>query len=316
MSDNIATRDAFGSTLARLADTYEDIVVVDADLSAATRTGEFAEKYPNRAFNVGVAEQNMIGCAVGLASMGLIPFACTFAVFAAGRAYDQIRQSVAYPMSNVKIAATHGGLTVGEDGATHQSIEDIALMRVLPNMTVLVPADPIETERAVEAAIRHRGPVYLRLGREKLPIIVPHDHMVEIGSAVTLRTGEDITFVATGIMVAKAMEAAQSLEKQRNIRAAVIDVHTIKPLDQSTILSAAEKTGLVVTAEEHSVIGGLGSAVDELITQNRVDCTVVNVGIEDCFGQTGKADELLKVYRLTPQRLVDEATVLIDRRRG
>ena len=314
MTRMLATREAYGRGLVKLAEKYKDFVVLDADLSAATKTGEFARKYPDRAFNLGIAEQNMMGFAVGLANTGLVPFAGTFAVFAAGRAYDQIRQSIAYPHSNVKIVATHGGLTVGEDGATHQAIEDIAMMRALPNMVVIVPADAVETEKALEAALNYQGPVYLRLGREKMPVIMPENYYFEIGKAVVLKSGQDLTIIAAGIMVAKALEAAKKL-KELSIDAGVINCHTIKPLDQETILREVEKTGRVITAEEHSVIGGLGSAVNDLLVregQNK-GIRVVNVGIEDEFGQTGKADELLQLYKLTTERLVKEGQKLMGK---
>lgn len=314
MTTMVATREAYGNGLLKLAEKYKDFVVLDADLSAATKTGEFAQKYPDRAYNLGIAEQNMMGFAVGLANTGLIPFAGTFAVFAAERAYDQIRQSIAYPKSNVKIVATHGGLTVGEDGATHQAIEDIAMMRALPDMVVIVPSDAVETEKALEAALKYEGPVYLRLGREKMPIIMSEDYNFEIGKAVVLKSGKDLTIIAAGVMVAKALAAAEKL-KESSIDVGVINLHTIKPLDKKIILQEVEKTGRVITAEEHSVIGGLGSAVNDLIVREKInnEIRVTNVGIEDEFGQTGSADELLKLYDLTTDRLVTEGQKLMGK---
>lgn len=309
--DRIATREAFGNALVKLADSYPDFVVLDADLSAATKTTDFARKYAKRAFNLGIAEQNMMGFAAGLSTIGFIPFACTFAVFAAGRAFDQIRQSIAYPRANVKIAATHAGLTVGEDGATHQAVEDIALMRALPNMTVVIPSDAVETEKAVEAAIRYRGPVYLRLGREQLPVIMQDDYQFEIGKAVMLKEGKDVTFIVNGLLVAYALRAVEILQN-KGIDAGVLNVHTVKPLDDETILKTVEKTPGLITAEEHSVIGGLGGAVDEMLIREGLNkrVKVINIGIEDKFGQTGTAEQLLKAYDLTVERLVDEAVIL------
>ncbi len=307
MTSKIATRDAYGKAILKMAEVNEKVVVLNADLASATKTTDFNKKFPDQAFNMGIAEQNMIGFAVGLTTADLIPFAGTFAVFAAGRDYDQIRQSVAYPKINVKIVATHGGITVGEDGATHQAIEDIALMRALPNMTVIVPADAIETEKAVAAITEYDGPVYLRLGREPSPVIMADNYQFKIGKAVEVRKGNDLTFIVTGLMVSMAMEAAQILE-DKSIHAGVLNVHTIKPLDGDAIREVA-KTGRIITAEEHSVIGGLGGAVDEFLMQSKLNrqVQVVNVGIEDCFGQTGSAQKLLEAYNLTPMRLVDEA---------
>ncbi len=308
MKAMVATREAYGNGLLKLAKKYKDFVVLDADLSAATKTAEFAKKYSDRAFNFGIAEQNMMGFAVGLSNAGWVPFAGTFAVFAAGRAYDQIRQSIAYPKSNVKVVGTHGGLTVGEDGATHQSVEDIAIMRALPNMVVIVPSDAIETEKALEAALKYDGPVYLRLGREKTPVIMSGDYSFKIGKAVILKSGKDVTIIATGIMVAKALKAAERLA-ELSIDVGVVNVHTIKPLDKDTILQEIAKTGRIITAEEHSVIGGLGSAVNDLVVTERFinQIKVTNVGIGDKFGQTGTAEQLLVKYNLTIERLIEEA---------
>ncbi len=312
MDHKVATREAYGNALVRLGETYRNIVVLDADLSAATKTEAFFKKFPERAVNLGIAEQNMVGFAVGLAMVGYIPLASTFAVFAAGRAYDQIRQSVAYPKANVKIVATHGGLTVGEDGATHQSVEDLALMRALPNMTVIVPCDAVETEKAVEAAIQYDGPVYLRLGRERMPVIMPSDYQFKIGKAVTLKEGRDVTLIATGVMVYQALLAAELL-KEKGVEAGVLNVHTLKPLDEEAIAAAALCTTRVVTAEEHSIIGGLGSAINDLIIRRELggQVRVRNVGINDCFGQTGPADRLLKEYGLTAEAIASEALALM-----
>ena len=307
-----ATREAYGLTLLSLAEKYKNFVVLDADLSAATKTSGFVSKYPDRSINVGIAEQNLIGMAAGISKVGLIPLAGTFSIFATGRTYDQIRQSVAYPNSNVKIIGTHGGLTVGPDGATHQPVEDIALMRAMPNMRVIVPSDAIETEKAIEAVIREPGPFFVRLGREAVPEIMDPDYKFEIGKAVTLREGKDVTIITTGIMTAKALEAVEALES-KGIDPEIINIHTIKPIDKEAIVNSVSKTGKVVTAEEHSVIGGLGETVNSLIVGSK-ECRsaeVVNIGIEDCFGQTGTADELLEHYRLTAERIVNEVTTLI-----
>ena len=313
MNSLVATREAYGNALVKLADSYTSFVTLDSDLSAATKTEAFRKKYPARSYNLGIAEQNMIGFAVGLSLTGMIPFANTFAVFAAGRTYDQIRQLVAYPRSNVKIVGTHGGLTVGEDGATHQALEDIALMRVLPNMTVIVPADAIETEKAVEAVLNYAGPVYLRLGREAMPEILPRQSEFRIGKALELRPGKDLYFVATGVMVGISMEAAELLEKD-SIEAGVLNVSTIKPLDEDALRSVA-RTGRLITAEEHSIIGGLGGAVSEFLFRTGLNRSVdlAIVGVQDRFGQTGKPETLLKEYGLTATRLVDDARRLVSR---
>jgi transketolase len=309
VSKYVATREAYGNALAKLAEKYPNFVTLDADLAAATKTSIFTKKYPQRAYNLGIAEQNMIGFAAGLALVGFVPFASTFSVFASGRTYDQIRQTVAYPRTNVKIVGTHGGLTVGEDGATHQALEDIALMRVMPNMTV-IPADAVETEKAVEAILRYEGPVYLRLGREALPEIMPKDYEFQIGKSYELKQGKDLYFAATGIMVAKALEAAGELAK-KNIDAGVLNVSTIKPLDEEALRRIAA-VAKVIVAEEHSVIGGLGSAISEFYFKEglnrKVDMRLV--GVQDRFGQTGKPDVLLESYGLTAARLVSEALSL------
>jgi transketolase len=306
MANFVATREAYGNALTRLAEKYPNFVTLDADLSAATKTSIFTKKYPQRGYNMGIAEQNMIGFAAGLALVGIVPFASTFSVFASGRTYDQIRQSVAYPKTNVKIVGTHGGLTVGEDGATHQALEDIALMRVLPNMTVIVPADAIETEKAVEAILEYEGPVYLRLGREALPEIMPKNYRFQIGKSYELKQGKDLYFVATGIMVAKALDAANELAKKK-IDAGVLNISTIKPLDEEALRRIAG-VGKVIVAEEHSVFGGLGSAISEFYFKEGLNrrLDMRQVGVQDSFGQTGKPDILLEKYGLTTARLISE----------
>lgn len=312
MSTMIATRDAYGETLAELGAENKDVVALDADLSGSTKTGIFAKKFPERFFNMGIAEANMVSTAAGLASVGKIPFLSTFAIFATGRAWEQIRQSAAYPKANVKIVATHGGVTVGEDGGTHQSVEDIAIMRAIPNMTVIVPADGVETKGAIRAAAALKGPVYVRLGRNKLPTIFPEDHRFEIGKGSEMVAGNDMTFVTTGLMTAQAIAAAECLKKD-GISARVVHIATIKPLDKEIILKAARETGAIVTAEEHSIIGGLGGAVAELLGEN-CPTPMKRVGINDRFGTSGKAEELLKYFGLTPESLVDAAKEILSRK--
>lgn len=303
MEKKIATRDAYGKALVALGQSNENIVVLDADLAKSTKTIDFAKAIPERFFDIGIAEQNMIGIAAGLAASGKIPFASSFAMFATGRAFEQIRNSIAYPKLNVKIVATHAGLTVGEDGGSHQAIEDIAIMRAVPNMVVIVPADAVETEKAVQAIAAYEGPVYLRLGRPAVPVLYDESYTFTIGKADILKTGEDVTIVATGIMVSKALEAAKLLAEE-GIQAEVINASTIKPLDKETILQSVKKTGRVVTAEEHNIIGGLGSAVAELVTEE-FPVPVRRVGVEDVFGESGSPDELLEKYNLTPQAIVE-----------
>ncbi|MGB4461649.1 MAG: transketolase family protein, partial [Tepidanaerobacteraceae bacterium] len=286
----IATRDAYGEALAQLGEEIKDIVVLDADLSGSTKTSVFAKKFPERFFNVGIAEQNLMGTAAGFATCGKIPFASTFAVFATGRAFEQVRNSICYPKLNVKIAATHAGLTVGEDGATHQSVEDLSLMRALPNMTVISPADAVETKKAVMAAAFHQGPVYIRLGRMAVETIFDEDYEFEIGKGKVLREGSDVAIIATGIMVAEALRAAEILEKE-GINAMVVNIHTLKPIDEDIILKAAD-CGAIVTAEEHTVIGGLGSAVAEVLAEKK-PTPMRRIGIKDRFGLSGKPNELL-----------------------
>ena len=302
MAEKIATREAYGKALAELGESY-DFVVLDADLSAATKTGVFKKKFPERFFNCGIAEGNMVSVAAGLAAAGKIPLVSSFAMFAAGRAFEQVRNSVGYPHLNVKIGATHAGITVGEDGATHQCNEDIALMRTIPGMTVINPADAVEARAAVEAAIQHVGPVYMRFGRYAVPVIndTP-DYKFELGKGVTMREGGDVTIVATGLMVSMALEAAEEL-KAEGIDARVINIHTIKPLDTDIILKAAKETGVIVTAEEHSIIGGLGAAVAEAVCEG-CPVPVLRLGVNDTFGRSGTVPALLEMYGLTPANIV------------
>lgn len=307
-----ATRDAYGETLKELGAIYPDLVVLDADLSASTKTQDFAKVYPDRFFDCGIAEGNMMSVAAGLAAAGKIPFASTFAIFGAGRAYEQIRNSICYPKLNVKIALTHAGLTVGEDGATHQMLEDIALMRVLPNMTVIVPADAEETKAAVKWAASYQGPVYIRMGRAKCDDVTIENTPFIPGKATVLRKGYDITIIACGIMVGKALQAADIL-KGAGITARVINMSSIKPIDEDVIIKAASDTGAIVTAEEHQVQGGLGSAVAEVVVKH---CPVpmAMIGVEDRFGESGKADDLLKAYGLTAAHIAETALQLYKRK--
>lgn len=304
----IATRQAYGETLVELGEKFKDIVVLDADLSGSTKTAMFAKKYPERFFNMGIAEQDLMGTAAGFATCGKIPFASTFAVFATGRAFEQIRNSICYPRLNVKIAATHAGLTVGEDGATHQSIEDIAIMRALPNMTIINPADAVETKKAVKAAVLYDGPVYIRLGRLAVETIFDENYNFEIGKGNILKEGKDVALVATGIMVAEALRAAEMLKKD-GINAMVVNISTIKPIDEEIILKAAE-CGAIVTAEEHNIIGGLGSAVAEVLSEKK-PIPMKRIGVKDAFGQSGKPAELLKLYNLTAEDIVHAAKELV-----
>ena len=302
----IATRESYGNALAELGDKYEDLVVLDADLAAATKTGIFKKKFPDRHFDCGIAEANMMSVAAGLAATGKIPFASTFAMFAAGRAFEQVRNSIGYPHLNVKIGATHAGISVGEDGATHQCNEDIALMRTIPGMTVINPADDVEARAAVEAAILHNGPVYMRFGRLAAPVFNdPATYKFELGKGIQLREGKDITIIATGLMVSEAIEAAKALEAQ-GIDAAVVNIHTIKPIDEEIIIANARKTGLVLTVEEHSVIGGLGSAVSDVLSQN-CPTKLVKIGVNDVFGHSGPAVELLKEFGLCAENITAKA---------
>lgn len=292
-----ATREAYGEALKKLAANNPNVVVLDADLSGSTKTSEFKKVAPERFFNVGIAEQNLIGTAAGLAIAGKIPFASSFAMFAAGRAFEIIRNSVAYPKLNVKIAATHAGLTVGEDGASHQAIEDISLMRSIPNMTVINPCDSVEAEQAVLRAAEMVGPVYIRLGRMAVEDVNDKDYEFEIGKGVELKNGTDVTIIATGIMVQESLKAAEKL-KEQGIDAKVINIHTIKPIDKNLIINAAKETNAIVTAEEHSIIGGLGSAVLETLSET-YPVPVKRVGVMDTFGESGQPKDLLEKYNLT-----------------
>lgn len=312
MADKIATREAYGNALAEYgADT--NIVVFDADLSKSTKTDNFRKKYPERFFNMGIAEGNMMAAAAGMASCGKIVFASTFAMFAAGRAFEQIRNSICYPKLNVKIGATHAGLSVGEDGASHQAIEDIAIMRALPNMTVISPADAVETRYAVKAAIEHKGPVYLRLGRLNVPVIYDEgNYNFELGKGIALSEGNDVTIIATGLMVHAALEAKVLLQEE-GINARVIDIHTIKPIDKDIIVKAAGETGVIVTAEEHNIIGGLGGAVAEVLSEH-YPVPLVRVGVQDKFGKSGKPDKLLEMYGLTAANIVKGAKTALKKK--
>jgi transketolase len=310
MADKIATRDAYGKALVEFADKY-DYVVLDADLAEATKTIYFKKAHPERFFDCGIAEGNMISVAAGLAAAGKMAFASSFAMFAAGRAFEQVRNSVGYPHLNVKIGATHAGITVGEDGATHQCLEDIALMRTIPGMTVVSPSDAVEARAAVEAAMQTYGPFYLRFGRAAVEVINDRpDYKFELGRAVTLREGKDATVIATGIMVSMALEAAKVLEAE-GIDVRVINIHTIKPLDVDAVVKAAKETGAIVVAEEHNVIGGLGSAVAEVLVEN---CPVpmARVGVEDKFGKSGKVAPLLEEYGLTAKNIADKVRKLVN----
>lgn len=312
MAEKIATREAYGKALAELGEKY-DFVVLDADLAAATKTGIFKKAFPDRFFDCGIAEGNMMSVAAGIATTGVVPFVSSFAMFAAGRAYEQVRNSIGYPHLNVKIGATHAGVTVGEDGATHQCNEDIALMRTIPGMVVLNPSDGIEARAAVEAALNWQGPVYLRLGRQAAPIINTNaDYKFEIGKGVTLREGKDVTIVATGYMVHVALEAADLLSAD-GIDARVINIHTIKPLDADLLTRAAEETGAVVTVEEHSVIGGLGSAVCEALAE-RKPVPVTRIGVPDCYGRSGTANEMLAYMHLTAPDIAARTKELLARK--
>ena len=293
----IATREAYGKALAEFGESYPDMVVLDADLAAATKTGVFKKKFPDRHIDCGIAESNMMGIAAGLSLTGKIPVASTFAMFASGRAFEQVRNSIGYPHLNVKIGATHAGITVGEDGASHQCNEDIALMRTIPGMTILNPADAVEARACVKAALDYEGPVYLRFGRAAVPVINDRpDYHFGMGKGVLLKEGNDVTIVATGIMVAAALEAAEKMETE-GVSAEVINIHTIKPLDKDLIIKSARKTGKVVTAEEHTIIGGLGGAVCEALCED-YPVPVCRIGINDVFGESGSAGALLVKYGL------------------
>lgn len=314
MAENIATRDAYGKTLLTLGAENPNVVVLDADLSKSTKTADFGKKYPERFFNMGIAESNLIGTAAGLAAAGKIPFASTFAIFAVGRAFEQIRNSIAYPKLNVKIAATHSGISVGEDGGSHQAIEDVAIMRAVPNMVVLVPADGEETRQVILAAAKYNGPVYIRMGRLAVPLLFGEDYNFEIGKANVLKEGTDVAIMANGLMVSMALEAAVELAVE-GISVSVINVASVKPLDVETIVRIAKQTKAVVTAEEHNIIGGLGSAIAEVLGE-KLPTPMVRVGLKDTFGESGRPQELLEKYGLTKVDLVKAVHEVLAKKLG
>ena len=304
LDNKIATRESFGKALVELGKENENVVVLTADLAGATKTSLFEKEFPDRFINVGIAEQNMIGISAGLATTGKIPFASTFAMFAAGRAYDQIRNSVAYPKLNVKICGTHAGVTVGEDGATHQMLEDLSLMRSIPNMTVLCTSDDVQTKWAIKEMAKIDGPVYIRLARVATPVIYDENQKFEIGKMVQIGDGTDATVFATGVEVAEALKAKEELEKE-NINIRVVDVHTIKPIDREMIIKCARETKKLITIEDHSVIGGLGTAVCEVLSEE-YPTKVVRMGMQDKFGKSGKAEQLLKYFKLDSEAIIEK----------
>ena len=316
MAEKIATREAFGKAIAALSTEYPELIVLDADLAGATKSAEFKKVCPERFIDMGIAEADMVGVSAGLATCGKKPFCCSFAMFTAGRAYEQVRNSVAYPHLNVKVIGSHGGLSVGEDGATHQCIEDLALMRVIPGMMVVNPCDGNEMRAAVKALIDYEGPAYMRLGRLAVETVTDtvEDYKFELGKGVTLRDGTDVTIVATGMMVQMALQAAQTLEGE-GISVRVLDFHTIKPLDTELLLKAAKETGTIVTTEEHSVIGGLGSAVTEFLS-GHYPVPVIRHGVKDAFGRSGKAAEVLEAYGLTAEVLAKCARHAVEKKNG
>ena len=310
MAEKIATREAYGNALAEFGEKY-DFVVLDADLAAATKTGVFKKKYPERFFDCGIAEGNMMTVAAGIAAAGKTVFASTFAMFAAGRAFEQIRNSIGYPHLNVKIGATHAGITVGEDGATHQCLEDIALMRSIPGMVIVNPADAVEARAAVKAALEYNGPMYLRFGRLAVPVFNDADNYTfELGKGICLKDGSDVTIIASGVTVDMSLKAAELLA-DNGISSRVINIHTIKPIDRDIILKAAAETGAIVTAEEHNIIGGLGSAVAEVVCEGN-PVPVVRVGINDQYGHSGKVPPLLQMYGLTPENIAEKAELALS----
>ncbi len=314
MADKMATRDAYGQALLILGAENPKVVVLDADLSKSTKTADFAKKYPERFFNMGIAEANLLGTAAGLAAAGKIPFASTFAIFAVGRAFEQIRNSIAYPKLNVKIAATHAGITVGEDGGSHQAVEDMAIMRAVPNMVVLVPADGEETRQVILAAAKYNGPVYIRMGRLAVPLLFGEDYHFEIGKANVLQEGTDAAIMANGLMVSTALEAAGELAAE-GINVSVVNVASVKPLDEETIVRIAKQTKAVVTAEEHNIIGGLGSAVAEVLGE-KLPTPMVRVGIKDLFGESGSPQQLLEKYGLTKRDLINAVYEVLAKKLG
>lgn len=307
----VATRDSYGNALKELGATAENLVVLDADLAGATKTGIFKNAYPERHFDFGIAEANMIGAAAGLSTMGLVPFASTFAMFAAGRAYEQVRNTIGYPHLNVKIGATHGGISVGEDGASHQCCEDFALMRTIPGMTVMCPSDDVEAKAMVKAAYEMDGPVYMRFGRAATPVFHSEDFKFEIGKGEVLQDGTDIAVIATGIMVPEAIEAAKVLSDE-GISVYLINMATIKPLDEALVLDAAKKCGKVITVEEHSIIGGLGEAVSSLLSEN-YPTPIKRIGVNDEFGHSGPAGELLKAFGLSSDNIAAQARAMLSK---
>lgn len=311
MSEKMATREAFGKALVEYANDY-DFVVMDADLAEATKTGIFKKAYPERFIDTGIAEGNMISTAAGIATCGITVFAASFAMFSSGRAYEQVRNSVCYPKLNVKVVGTHGGISVGEDGATHQCIEDLSLMRTIPGMVVINPCDAIEARQAVKAVLEYNGPVYLRFCRLATEKIHSEDFKFELGKGVELKEGSDVTIVATGIVVEFALKAAEIL-KGKGISARVIDIHTIKPIDRDIIVKAANETGAIVTVEEHNIYGGLGSAVAEVVCEEN-PVPVLRVGVQDKFGTSGKPAELFELYNITPEYIADKAIEAISKK--
>ena len=303
MADKIATRQAYGEELVQLGKEYDNLVVMDADLSGSTKTGMFAKEFPERFFNMGIAEQNMYGAAAGLALSGKIVCASTFAMFAAGRAFEIIRNSIGYTGANVKVCASHAGITVGEDGASHQTFEDIALMRTIPGMTVVNPSDAVATKKLLRQIVEMDGPCYFRVGRAAVPVFYGEEDEIVLGKGNLIRDGKDVTIIATGIMVSKAYEAAEALAA-KGIDARVIDIHTIKPIDEEIIIKAAAETGAIVTAEEHGVIGGLGDAVAQVVVKN-CPCRMAMVGQQDTYGESGKPDQLLAKYNMTAEDIAE-----------
>lgn len=304
LDNKIATRESFGKALVELGKENKDVIVLTADLAGATKTSLFEKEFPDRFINVGIAEQNLIGISAGLATTGKIPFASTFAMFAAGRAYDQIRNSVAYPKLNVKICGTHAGVTVGEDGATHQMLEDLSLMRSIPNMTVLCPSDDTQTKWVIKEMAKFDGPVYIRLARVATPIIYDENQKFEIGKMVQIGDGTDATIFATGVEVAETLKAKEELEKE-NINIRVVDVHTIKPIDREMIVKCAKETKKIITIEDHSIIGGLGTAICEVLSEE-YPTKVIRMGMNDKFGKSGKAEQLLKYFKLDSQAIIEK----------
>lgn len=310
----VATRDGYGKALVELGEKNPNVLVLDADLAAATKTGGFKKAFPDRFFDTGIAESNMMGVAAGLATTGYTVFASSFAMFSAGRAFEQVRNTIGYPHLNVKIGATHAGISVGEDGASHQCCEDIALMRSIPDMVIINPADDVEARAAVFAAAKHDGPVYMRFGRLAVPRIFDENYKFEIGKAVTLKEGTDVTIIATGLMVSEAIEAAKILESE-GVSVELINMHTIKPLDKEAVVAAAKKTGCIVTAEEHNIIGGLGDAVCDAVCAE-YPVPVVKVGVEDTFGKSGPAVELLHIFGLDAKNIVEKAKTAISKKQS